>query len=972
MKNLLSIDCLQTIFSISQDAYALVEKDTLQLLDWNIAFEKIGFEGLFQDKEIVLNRGIYTQQFLGLEEIIKIQSNLWSENTSITSFAALPLGTKLFGKYTVFAKVIYVMQEKNSVLMHIYTDTMPEIPTHTTTHELDRRETLLTATSKVAQELLSENDNFDKTIDMVLGILGNAANVDRVYVWSIHGAPNPEVDDRLYTSQLYEWSEGATPQQGNELVTNLLVEESILRWAENFIEGKCINDLVKNMPQIEKDVLEPQGIISILTAPIMFHGYLWGFIGFDNCHAEYVWNQAEEDILRTAGTLISTAIHSRRINQALYEAQERFCGVEEATGDIIWSVDEHQKFTYISPRLEHVLQYKPEEILGKPFSSLLLYPEEFHFIATTDNFIMRDLKLRTRCKDGSIKWLQSSCKYVFDTAGKMLYGFGSSSDVTHIHNAQEALHIANKELEEAIKITKGLVQAANRANAIKSNFLANMSHEIRTPMNAVIGITHLLKYTNLNHKQQEYIQQIDTSSASLLQIINDILDFSKLQDGNMAIEKHAFNIASLVTELEQIGTHWIGEKKVQFTIHVAPTVVPTYIGDVLRIQQVLASLTTNAIKFTHEGSVEISIYTEEEDKDSAILCFAIKDTGIGIAENQMAELFQGFNQVDISNTREYGGIGLGLALSKNLALLMGGDIVCKSSLGKGSTFYFTIRLDKELHTMKQDVRPLSEICIVAAFPDHNSYEILQTTLLSLGFTQIRFAKDILSIKEQIHISHMPDIIVVHHAFSEASVINAILKDNQAYFSHIPIIYFTPEKNATPKEFSAHNALIHSLDPTSFQDSLIRVLGSKLDFVSTTNDESYEHILRQKHSGKKILLVEDNEVNQMIAQTILEDIGMIVTVANDGIEGCEYMYKDNFDLVIMDIQMPRMDGLSAAKKIRENPTFAHIPIIAMTAHAMKEDRNKSLSAGMNDHTTKPIDTEQLFKALLYWLSYNKNT
>ncbi len=960
---------IASLLNISSDIYIVIEPATMQILEWNPAFENLCFEQTTPKVGMSLYEKPFAPHFSSLREIIEIQSQLLKNGDSPSSFAALPIGAKKDIFYRAYAKLVHIFKDKNAALIQITIKGYDDMSTKSIMQSLERRETLLKATSKAAQELLSESHDFDTTIDTVLGILGNATNVDRVYVWSIHDAPNPEEDDRLYTSQLYEWSEGAEPQQGNELTVNMLVDEIIPTWIGTFLEGKCVNSLVKNMPQEEREQLEPQGIISILTAPIIFHGHLWGFIGFDNCHAEYTWSPAEENILRTAGTLISTAIHSKRTNEALYQAQERFRGVEEATGDIIWSVDANLNIDYISPRLYAVLQYMPEEVIGKPFSALLLHPEEFQYTATPDHFIMHDFELRALCKDGSIKWLRSSCKYIFNDAGQLISGFGSSSDSTHIHNTQDALEIANKELEEAIKIANDLVESANKANAIKGHFLANMSHEIRTPMNAIVGITHLLRHTNLNNKQHEYIEKISNSSVTLLNIINDILDFSKLQDGNMVIEKHVFSMQNLISDIEKTASQWIDEKNLQFTVHMAPEVATSYVGDALRLNQILTSLTTNAIKFTPKGTIHISVTVESENYNSALLHFTVKDTGIGISQENIKTLFEGFTQADVSSTRRYGGIGLGLALCRNLTILMEGNIWCESQLGEGSTFHFTCRLDKNIAKKSAEKNTLQHINILAAFPEEKSVRTLNDMLSPLGYTHITFAEDIITMKEFMDGDKPADIILLHQGFHETNVLVNILRSNPDYFASTPIIYYaTAEESLDSSMFT----VINSLNVSTLHDTFATLLGEFFKPDPALYEKGFEEILREKHGGKKVLLVEDNEINQMIAQSILEEAGLVVSVANNGLEGYESMYKEDFDLVIMDIQMPIMDGLSASRKIREDQRFAQVPIIAMTAHAMEEDREKSLNAGMNDHTTKPIDAPQLFKVLLYWLEKNQKS
>ncbi len=968
MNYTLDDSCLQSILDVSQDAYIIVELKTLKLLGFNPAFEKLGLFDMHKDSNFLCSTK-YLEKLASLKDVINIQLALIKNGEKPCDLKYLPIEISSSYKYNLSAKLVSLLEKNEVCLIQIRSKNKFELSDEQIL-TLEKRDILLRATSEVAQKLLDGSENFELTINSVLGILGVATNVDRVYVWRIHGAPDPKIDDRLYTSQLYEWSEGAEPQQGNELVTNLLVEEGIPTWIDTFLSGKCVNSLVKNMHESEREVLEAQSIISILTAPIMFHGHLWGFVGFDNCHCEYTWSTEEEDILRTAGTLISTAIYARHTNEALYEAQERFKGVEEATGDIIWSVNEQHEISYISQRIEDVLQYSPSEVIGKELTALLVCPTSFEFTATPQNPIMRDFELQVKCKDGSIKWCQSSCKYVFDENGKMTHGFGSSADVTEVHDARYALQIANKELEESINIADDLVDAANKASEAKASFLANMSHEIRTPLNAIVGITHLLKHTSLSQKQLEYITKINESSASLLNIVNDVLDFSKTQEGQMTIENKSFSIKSVFEELEITISKWLEEKELEFDISISNELEEIYLGDFVRLNQILTSLTTNAIKFTNSGKISIHVGIESENNESTLLHFSVKDTGIGISEEKMSTLFQDFTQADISSTRRYGGLGLGLALCRNLTVLMGGDIWCESQLGIGSTFHFTCRLEKNIVKEKIEKRKLKEIVIIAALEDEHTFDNLKLMLNKFGYTNISFAHDIMTINEKLFLNNT-DIIILHHKFGEIEIIEKIFMSDNSYFNNIPIIYYEPEANIDDTSNSLPNSFIaiNSLNASILHDTFVNVLGDGFEFDSDAYIQAAEDILKSEHKDKKILLVEDNEINQMIAQSILEEAGLSVTVANDGIEACDLIYNDSYDLVLMDIQMPKMDGLSAAQKIRQEEKFKNIPIIALTAHATEQDREKSLNAGMNDHTTKPINAQELFKMLLYWLSKN---
>ncbi|MDL2316054.1 response regulator [Desulfovibrio sp. OttesenSCG-928-A18] len=711
---------------------------------------------------------------------------------------------------------------------------------------LQRRDRLLQGTSRAAQLLLSDTGNFDETVNTVLASLGEITGVDRVYVWRIHPSPHPELNPELHTTQLYEWSQGAEPQQDLDICTNRPVSEAIPTWIDTFLADRCVNNLVRNMHPLEQEQLLPQGIVSIMTAPISFHGELWGFIGFDDCHSEYVWSESEENILRAAGTIIGTAIRNQLMNEALRESQARFRMVEEATGEIIWSIDRDSRIDYLSEKITPVLGYLPEELLGRTWSSLCVEPEALSVSVGPENSILRNVEQAMRCKDGGIKWLRTSCIFLFDGQGAMTRGFGTSMDATEVRQAQEeinrakdALELANEQLAAAAEVANNLAMQAHKANLAKGEFLANMSHEIRTPMNAIMGIVHLVLRTELSQRQRNFVQKIDFASRSLLRIINDILDFSKIEAGKMEMEEVSFHVEDVVRGICDLAAHRAAEKGLSLRIDIAPDVQGPFRGDSLRLAQVLTNLVTNAIKFTAKGAVDISVRQEKEDADAVTLHFLVKDMGIGIRPEQLSRLFTPFSQADSSTTRRYGGTGLGLALCKKLTNLMGGDIWCISEQGKGSEFHFTSR-----------------------FP-------------------------------------------------------------------------------------------RSSEKASWDETRAREHEQELNLV-------------RDFAGSRILLVEDNDINQLVAEEMLSQAGMRVSIAGNGEEALRMLQEEEFDLVLMDIQMPEMDGLTATKHLRAQERFSSLPVIAMTAHAMSDDKQKSLAVGMNAHITKPINSLELFQTLAEWL------
>ena len=719
---------------------------------------------------------------------------------------------------------------------------------------ISRQDKLLYGTNAVAQLLLSGQDKFEECVNRVLALLGQITGADRVYVWSIHESPCPEITTELHTTQLYEWSLGAEPQQNTDLCTNRLVSETIPTWIDIFMSGHCVNNIVKNMPKEEREQLEPQGIVSILTAPIFFHGELWGFIGFDDCHSEHIWSPSEENILMAAGSLIGAAIFNSRTMEALKESEMRFTMVAEATGEMIWSLDENLCLDYVSGKSAEILGYEPGELLGRHFSCLCPPDEGFEPSPLTP--ILRDTTVEVQRKDGSQCWLESSCFFVFDDKGKCCNAHGSSLDITEvrlahtqIQLAKEELEAANEKLRMAAHVANRLAEEANMANQAKSDFLTNMSHELRTPLNAIMGMVYLLGKTQVNQQQQTYLTNVKAASESLLEIINDILDFTSIDPDSTDLEISTFSLEGMVQKAIEVPWVQALSKKLDFTLQVHPSLRGRFFdGDSGRLGRVLHILVTNAVKFTPQGAVAISVQADSASDAGAGLHFTVQDTGIGLSEQEQKRLFSVFMQADSSSTRQFGGTGMGLALSYKLVTLMGGSIWCSSQPGKGSTFHVTLNLP--------------------------------------------FA-------------------------------------------------------ATPLAPFANDALPGAAEALG-QDA-----GEGL---------SEEERLAGKLKGRTVLLVEDNEINQIVAEEILVQAGLEVTIANNGREALACVKNKSFDIVLMDIQMPEMDGITATRAIRDQQQYATLPIIALTAHARSEDKRLTLEAGMNDHITKPIEPDALLRCM----------
>ncbi|MBF0273783.1 MAG: response regulator [Nitrospinae bacterium] len=560
---------------------------------------------------------------------------------------------------------------------------------------------------------------------------------------------------------------------------------------------------------------------------------------------------------------------------------------------------------------------------------------------------------------------------------------------------QKALELTEKNIElkrsqeqllTSEKIAAEARDQAIDANKSKSEFLSMMSHEIRTPMNAIIGMTHLALQTELTSKQHDFLNKVQSSAQSLLGIINDILDFSKIEAGKMDIETVDFNLEDILDNLSILITHKAEEKGLE--VHFATTSdVPTLLkGDPLRIGQILLNLTNNAIKFTENGEIviEINKVSISEKTREVVLQFTVKDTGIGLSQEQIGRLFKSFSQADISTTRKYGGTGLGLTICKRLVELMGGEIWVESKLHEGSSFIFTLSLGLQGERRKHKLLPpesLEGLKILVVDDNKTSRTILQNLLQSFSFnaTIASSGKEAIELLESSPKDDPYKLVLMDWKMPEMDGIEATncIRKNPNITSIPTIIMVTAygreEVVRKAEEANLDGFLIKPVNSSVMFDTIMETFGQKrftrrkpTSKLSKRNDEL------EKIKGAKILLVEDNLINQEVATGILSNAGFEITIANNGREAVETVGKDNFDVVLMDIQMPEMDGYEATTIIRQNKQFKDLPVIAMTAHAMASEKEKCLSIGMNDHATKPIDPEKLFSTLIKWIKPSERT
>ena len=681
----------------------------------------------------------------------------------------------------------------------------------------------------------------------------------------------------------------------------------------------------------------------------------------------------------------------KRAEEALIRSEARYRDIIENSVDMIYTLDLNGAFKYVSPSLARVLGYEPELLLGKN-SRMVIAPEDhektdraFARRLRNENVPAYELSLLTR--NGEKISVEIISGPTYDREGKISGTQAILRDIAERKQAEkdtilakEKVEAVNMELEMAMRHANEMTLRAESANQAKSDFLANMSHEIRTPMNGVIGMTGLLLDTDLDPEQREYADIVRNSAEALLAIINDILDFSKIEAGKLTLEQINFDLRTTLEEMNDILAIKAQEKGLEFICSIEPEVPAMLNGDPGRLRQCLINLIGNAVKFTATGEVVLCVSLDAEDRNSATLRFAVIDTGIGIPDEKKERLFDSFTQVDTSITRQYGGTGLGLAICKQLTQLMDGEIGFSSTAGAGSIFWFTAALKKQSGTPA--AMPVGEVkdkrvliiddnatsrkmiatqlnywqCRIEETEDGNeALEILQA---AAGNERDKF--DIALID-----SHMPGI--------SGEMLGARIKADRS-ISDTQLVLMTSfgvrgdSTRLAKTGFSAY--LTKPVKQAHLYDCLLLVTGRKEAGSNLENETIItRHTISEERKRRvRILLAEDNVTNQTVALKLLEKMGYRADAVANGLEAVNALKTVPYDLVLMDVQMPEMDGFAATKTIRDanSGVLNHkIPIIAMTAHAMDGDREKCIGSGMDDYITKPVNPEKLFQAIQKW-------
>ncbi|MDR3197713.1 MAG: response regulator [Planctomycetaceae bacterium] len=628
-------------------------------------------------------------------------------------------------------------------------------------------------------------------------------------------------------------------------------------------------------------------------------------------------------------------------------------------------IDHNDRLTFVTPFTIDFLGIHVGDVFGDYFADQKV--KKLLNLELEQNGLVNWQPVTMKTQNGIIKEMLANMFFIDYYGAKAVMVW--LIDVTEIRHAETELRLARDAAEASVRT--------------KSEFLANMSHEIRTPMNAILGMAGLALRTELSAKQREYIEAAEQSARLLLRIINDILDFSKIEAGRMIMEYHEFSLNEVIDDLDALVAESANKKNLALTFELAEGVPVHLMGDSVRLRQVLVNLVGNAVKFTSEGFIRVSVDVAEQDDLSVLLRCSVRDSGIGITPEQMHQLFRPFTQADTSTTRKYGGTGLGLAISKSIVNMMKGNIECESRHNIGTTFTFTARFGLPL---EGDVlEDFSEIRTdVLLLGDHrDSLAVIRNYLELLKCKVVAQCETLNDFELFLNSNRMSEIDFIIFDFDnlEQNGLPMYLALQNKELSKVPLHVFSnhPDLERLLKERKITNAVQQIQKPIVVSD-LFNVLmlvtsEKKQAMIEEKKKSRSQGVTRRSGSsfklpesvrGAKILLAEDNRINQMVATEMLKMEGFIVDVASNGRIALEMIQNNHYDLVLMDIQMPEMDGLEAAKLIRSDSRFSGLPILAMTAHAMTGDRELSIEAGMNDHITKPIDPALLFNALVKWI------
>ena len=845
--------------------------------------------------------------------------------------------------------------------------------------ELRQREVVLTGIAEVAHVLLSGIE-LDRSLKRSLAVLGEVLGADRAYLFE--SQDDPISGDLLTVSRCAWGGDRLAGLYAGAAQPDFDPAASCPRWLETMTAGQPVHGLVANLPSEERAAIGGRKVISLLLCPILMGERFWGFIGFDDCHSPRVWSQTEIGAVRAAGATMGAVIirsraadDLRRSERRLLEASRLQEIIINTAATSIFTVDAQQRITRVNEAFCAATGWQPWQVIGQHCRVLGGSPCSekcsLYDPCRSERIVHRQCTMSTR--DGRRLVVYKNAELLRDERGRVIGGVESFVDITELTSAREQAEQASAQLRVANQDLHAAVEEARAASVAKSDFLANMSHEIRTPMSAILGMSGLLLDTPLQPRQKEFAEAVRASGEALLEIINEILDFSKIESSKLKLEIEDFDLRLLVDGVLDLLTIRAHDKGIELAAIIKANVPFNLRGDDGRLRQILVNFLSNSLKFTERGEVVLRVSLLSRHDDRVRLRFAVTDTGIGIAPEAQANLFQPFTQADTSTTRKYGGTGLGLAICKRLVDLMSGTIGLESAPGQGSTFWFEIELGTSLSAGPAPVLgELSKARVLIVDGHGATREALGTMLQSwaLAWEEATDGRTALS-----RLPADPDpqkltIIIADQQLTDMTGIE--LARQAAATGRARMVLMTQiSTDLTPTDASV---IVSQLDKPIKQSQLFNALLAAASVTPADPPSDTELFGKPPLASVplpyslRLLVVEDHDINRRLAMFMLEKLGCRADFVCDGQAAVEAWEKFPYDVILMDCQMPVMDGYQATREIRRREQLLpeeerrHVQIVAMTANAMHGDREKCLSVGMDGYISKPIRIEAMQGAL----------